>query len=525
MATKSHFRIVNESLPNPESTLVLVGTALNGPTHAPFILNDNFPTEDVLGRSPLSKAYNLARKSGLQSVILYRINGIHSTATLTFEGDAPDLPIDVISFRSVAAGDIYNDIEITCGSEKLTITSSAGVAKYYFFMNYPTANAIVEAINLDAEYGLTELTATVLAHGFEMRQFDADHLASFFLEGGSSEANMIPDRGAHGDITATIASLKDRLNLALFGSDVDNQKNFVINSDLGLLDYGVICLVDMFHDDGADFTKTLSSFCQSKSIELNSGAVGVIGVKPIFAEPEQPVSDKAISDKYVSLLGIAPTMLPAGAGQIGIENDTSLSSVYSYVQIVIGDTYIGNEFTMTPEPLSLSYAYAAIQAYLPSQTNMANKGLPGISQLNYEFSKENIDSLLANGYISIVRSIRKGLVPYQAVTGIGRKSNSLLRNPSVVRVSHLVTRRIAEYLDDFIGEATTPVSRSNLGVGLYSLMKGLVENSNIIRDFEVQVDYLNFNTEVRVKVSYVPLSYIESITTVVDMPFNREVIM
>jgi hypothetical protein len=459
-------------------------------------------------------AYKLARKTGQTRIIMYRINGAYATATLSYDG------VDIIKFSSIAASDLYNAVKFDCGPDKMTITGSDGTARHYFFSSYPSSNLLVDAINIDAEFGILEFTASVLVDGFNMSTFNDENTVSFTLQGGDSESDLIPIRGSSQDITPIIASLKERLNQALFGDDPEDQENYNPNSDLSELQFGVICLVDMFHDDGGDFTNILGRFCLKKSTELNNGSIGVVGVSPIF-----DVTDQAVADKYVSLISMSPTNKPAGLAEVGVEEAKVVASHYSYVQVVIGDITNSSVFSATPEPLSMAYAYAALQAYLTVETSMTNKGFIGLSRVNYEFSKEKIDSLLANGYISIVSSIRRGVVPYQAITAVGKKANSLLKNPSVVRVSHILTKRVTEYLDEFIGGTSTAISRKNLDTGLYNVLKALVEEDKLIRNYELQVDYSLYGQEVSIKISYVPLSYVDSVTTTVDMPLNREVII
>jgi hypothetical protein len=157
MTTLQDFKIVNQVNISPETTVVLVGTALDGPANTPFQLFDTVNPYDALGFSPLAHAYNAARRAGTSRILAYRINGIHSTATVK-----DSYGNGLFSLKSVAAADYYNDIHVILYPDHLTIKNSDGVtSRNYWFDKYPTVNDIVYGINRDAYYGLIEFNAEI----------------------------------------------------------------------------------------------------------------------------------------------------------------------------------------------------------------------------------------------------------------------------------------------------------------------------------------------------------------------------
>jgi hypothetical protein len=509
--TQKYFEIAEEVGSSPQNALVLVGTALDGPSMTPFRPNTLYNIEDIIGDCPLAIAYNYARVTGLSDVILFRINGLHATATLK-SGEVP-----IIEFQSVSANTSYNAITIEAQPDRLVVTSSIGELKDYYYQDYPSAGLMADAINLDAHFGLVEFVATALVPSFLMINFGGDSTTTVLFTGGATEEDLIPDRKTGIDISTTIDSLKMKLNEALFGEDLDDQLSSQSNSILGLMDYGVICLVDMFHDDSVGFTDMLSRFCYNKFLNTNNGSVGVIGTKPLY-----DVTDITKVSKLSSLLSTAPTLMMGGAA---VETESLVSvdiKPMAYVQVVIGDLEVPT-IAVNRELASLAYSYAATAALLPYNYGMTNKSLLGVSTLNYEFSKEDIDNLASNGYISIVSSIRKGNVPYMAVTALGSKAKSMTKSPSTLRTSCVISRAIAEYLDGYIGETSVGVSRKQMEQGLVDLMKIFADNQ-IIKDFDMKFDYLNSITEVYIKISYVPFTDLTNVTSVVRMPFNQGVI-
>lgn len=505
--TKAYFKTLEQVANSPDNTLVLVGTALDGPSRKPFSVSTVKRVEDIIGESPLARAYISAARTGLQNIILYRINGSHAKATLPFE----DVPI--MEFESVGAGIDYNNITIDVGPDKVVITCVDGTEKIYFFNNYPSAGVLADTINLDASFGLLEFNAIANDPTFDMTRFDDDHLYTVLFTGGDTESDLILNRTT--DVTSKIATLETKLKEALFGGDPDDQEAGEPNSLLGLMDYGVICLVDMFHDDPAKFSKLLATFCQNKSKQGGAGCIGVIGTAPIFGT----ITDQVITNKVQLLNSKAPNK--GVSVDVPVE-DTYLAKPISYIQIVTGDTTISSILGETVSPVSLAYAYAATQAFLPYNTIMSNKSLAGISNLNYEFSKKDVEDLLANGYISIVSSIRKGFVPYNAITAIGN-GISMMKAPSVVRITQVVTKRVTDYLDDYVGSTSSAVSRNALAKGIEQVVQEFKQNG-IVKDFKVALDYIIPTSEAQVHISLAPYTSVGTVSSTINMPFNRGVI-
>ncbi len=499
--TQAYFKIV-ETVPNPDNTLVIVGTALDGPSFTPFTISPLKPITDLIGISPLAEAYSAARRAGLSDIILYRINGTHSTGAVMYGGQ------DIILFRSVSANMAYNDISIDFGPDKVTVTGTTGIPRYYFFSAYPSAGKLVDILNLDALFGLIEFTAQAIDPSFDMSRFDVDHLYTVILDDGATDENLIPNRTT--DISSVATTLEGNLRQALFGYDSTDQDNYEPNSTLGLMDYGVIVLADMFHDDPADFTNLLSRFCQNKGLLNGGGTIGVIGVSPLFT-----VTDDILADKVTSLLSKAPNH---NTGTV-VEVDLTVPSPLSYIQIVTGDTTISNLYNEVTKPISLAYDYAAMQALLSYHKSMTNKSLVSITSLNYEFEKKDLEDLLSNGYISIVSSTRKGYVTYYAVTGIG-KNTKLLSSPEVVRITQVLTRKVSDYLDSYIGSTSVAFNRQNMQKDVNKVIQEFVD-SKIIRSFSTQFTYNSPNGEANVNIVFTPFSSVSTVSSTVTLPFGR----
>lgn len=514
--TLTQFNIIQEVTSIPENTLVLVGCALDGPTGTAFMINEGVNPYSFLGKSPLARAFVQAYNSGNSNIILYRINGTYSEATIKYS------TTDIFKFRAIAASDkyntitddsIYNNIKVYIDGEMLRVTNTLGIDRVYLLSAYNTAQQLGDALNLDAAYGLVEFETTVLQPTFFMNAFtDALSYTAFFT-GGSTESNLIPDRSLGVDISATITTLKTRAKVALFGEDPDDQVVGEPNSILGLLDFGGISLVDMFYDDDSEFASILGLFCYSKSF-LGQGCIGVLGTTPLYDLTDQSVinyKDRLVRLSPVSVFSPVSNV----SGSVVVPQEIT---PISHIQIVIGDTLIVDGIAELPSPVSLAYSYLATQILNPYYVNMTNKALLGITRINYEFSKEFLDILLLNGYISIVSSIRRGFVSYNAITAIGKQNGSAYRNPHYTRISQYISRLLIINLDDMVGETLGVSSQTGLVDKVKSIIQNLVDNK-IIRAYSVNCEFLS--SEVRLAVVYTPFTDVASITSVTTLPYNQ----
>jgi hypothetical protein len=513
--TRARFNVVEEVV-SPENALVIVGAALDGPSNRPFTIDSGTPIEEIIGEGRLSQAYNLAYRAGTNTIIIYRINGEHAQAEVVYSDPEGLEDFVILQFTSVCANDYSNNIEVTFETDRLVVKDSEGLYRNYYYYMYPSAQILADAINMDSLYGLVEFTAYAVKPTFDMSSFKDVAPYKLPFTGGSSEAEIIPQRATGSNMPASINLLKERLAEALFGTDAEDQEQFNPNSTLGLMKYGLITLVDMFHDDEAEFSKMLANFCYQKSNFDGNSSVGVIGTRPIFNPTKE-----ALTEQYERLMDLAP-LKDAEIPETAV--GSLLDNPYAYLEIVVGDNYLSTVLNETPEPISLAYSYAATRALLPYSTPMTNKGIRGISEINEQKTKEDIANLFLNGYISIVSSVRKGYVPYMATTAVGTKSYPLLGLPHVVRIAHAIIDRIVDYLDTYIGEPSTPVSRKRIQEDLNTLALEFV-TLEIIRSYSLAFEYSDNLTQMRVSLGVIPQSVVGSVTSSVTMPFSQGAII
>jgi hypothetical protein len=525
---RSQFSLIDYVDGNPENAIVLIGTGYDGPSNVPFKIGSDTDATDVLGASPLAKAYNQAYTAGASNIILYRLNGTHGTATLSYR-DQNDLLIDVLRFKSVSANDIYNsvtedgdvnNIKVEINGTALIVTKTDGTKRTYVLSSYMNAELLADALNTDSVYGLIEFETVALIPDFSLSMFTDDTSFTALFSGASTEESLILQRSDNVDITAKIAEMKSRLNVILFGENAEDQLNGEPNTIVGLMDYGGIAVADLYYEDDPDLAIILGKFCQNKSAYSGYGCMAILGTTPLY----NPTLDN-IEAKATNLNNLSPIIRFRNPGGLddgtGIEVQGTLNPL-NYVQIVTGDTMIVGRMGELPKPFSTAFGYLGTMVAIPYYMNPTNKPISSISNLSYEFSKENIDNLASNGYISIVSSIRKGYVAYLALTCVGQSSKSSFKKPHYIRMSQHISRILNNDLDNLVGSTRERNTKVTIERRINDLMQNLVD-SGAIRGYVVVCEFSNYNMVLTVSVSFTPYSDVESITTMTTLPLGQGV--
>lgn len=522
--SKTFFKLATGPELQPEHTLVLIGTSVGGPAETPFRLRTSVTPREVLKRGPLLEAYKAALNEGAKDIVLYRINGIHASTTFMGGFYNPTTGLDeekpVMELKAVGAHEDYNDVSFLLNETQMHVFLSAESTepeKIYDLQKYLTIKDLVNAINADAEYGIVNFNAqsfndkylTTKLYGYNARNGARKYLGGITNSTmGSSESHLIDSRDTH------INDLNNRLLKALYSESAYDQDNYIINSTLGMFDCGVVCVSGLYHDDSINLVESIGRFCLTKSNEHGQGCVGVIGIKPI----PTPTED-LVKAKVDELLNMRQEIDRGGA--INPDNPSVITSYgsagwESYVQVVVGDSLTYNEL-LEKQYAPLAYHYAGKQSSLLVHQAPTNKQLNGFGYLSYELNKEDVDKLLSNGYISIIRSVRRGFVPY-AQTNYVKEIDSPFKSPSTIRVVHYVASRLTNLLDDEIGSRTTPMSRKSLKAKTEELAQELM-TPDVVRNYDLAFKFSRKRGEMTIKLSITPLTEVESITSIVRLPF------
>lgn len=504
--TLNHFSIVNQVESTPEHTVVLVGTALDGPSNIPFSLFQEVNPYDVLGSSPLAHAYNAARRAGAQNIVAYRLNGNHSFAKVTDK-----FGLSLITLISVSAADRYDDIQVIKYPDHLYVEGTNGVVRNYFYDKYKTVSDLVYAINRDAHYGLLEFQAEALEPQYVLMNM-VDNPTYTVFTSGSSESHLINYRDPHAtrmtNPSLIVPELKERLKVALFGEDLEDILERQPNSSLGAMHYGVITICDMYHDDDPELTEMLGSFCLNKTKEIGFGCVAVIGTRPIYQEEDENEIPVPLSE----------TVHREVLKLVGLNQYTNTDELYKYVQVIVGHT---NYPESENESIPVSVGYAATQALLPYHVMMTNKSISGLGKLNFSLTKEDVALLSANGYTCIVPSIRKGIVPYLAVS-YSKDKASISSKPHCIRISQYVSHMLTEELDYLIGEVHSVISMREVMKSAKEMLNSLITDG-VIKDYEISHEISESQTELSIELSLTPFSEIQSVSSISVVSFPQGV--
>lgn len=494
---RMQFDIVEHVNSNPENAIVILGNALNGPSHTPISVDKEVDPKEVFGESPLADAYSAVRDSGANQIIAYRLNGFHAEASIKKLTSSP--AEEVLRFTSISAGLEYNDIKVNIFSDYIHIdeTPIGGKSRVYDFSKYPRAYDLAYAINRDARYGLLSFTARAIRPDTLLNTLVADNALVMFSK-GHDEADLIYDRNISINPVSIHEVMKERLETALFGTDPVDQSEFQPNSLLGMMSFGVIVLADMFYDDDSYYAESLGSFCMNKTKYGEMGCIGVIGVEPFSMSISE---DESI---YVNNL----TTLAGGR---------AYEEYMEYIQVIVGESKHRQEDRV----ISAAYAYAGSQAALPYYAIMSNKGIAGINQLSRTLSKEKIDSLTANGYTCIVPSIRRGTVAYSARTFT--TEDAPMSKPHCVRIAQNVAQVLSREFDSLVGSAVTFLNKKDIESKAHEIMKELV-SGGILKGYALSFTYSEGNKNVTVEAAITPFSEITKIKTITSVGFTREVV-
>jgi hypothetical protein len=519
---QTDFTLVNQIITKPENAVVLVGAALDGPSNTPFSLTIDAEPHQVLGECSLADAYVAARRVGISTIVAYRINGVHSTASLVDKNG-----VAVMEFRSIGGAESYNDIQMIAYPDHLFVVNTDGVSRSYYFDKYQKVNDLAYAINRDSYYGLIEFNAAVISDYYSLMNV-VDFATEVSFTSGTSESHLVnvrdPKSTGHTDIAVTVPILKDRLNMALFGDNPDDIEDRIPNSDLGAMNFGVIVLSDMFHDDyqldelgnqvNLGLTEVLASFCMNKTKEIGFGCVGVIGTRPIYENVIDPGDDEYGDMAEVEDYDV--TVHNRVLDLVSLSESLEDLEAYKYVQVIVGHT----EYPESNESsISMAYGYAAAQAYLPYYTMMSNKGIGGVGKLNFALTKEDVALLTSNGYTCIVPSIRRGFVPYYA-SSFSKDKESLASKPHNLRISQYVSHMLVEEVDGFIGESYAKLSIKDTIAKAKELLDGLIVDG-VIRNHTIDYELLENNTVLNINTSLTPFSELKSIGSVAMISFPQ----
>lgn len=469
--SKTHFVYAEEKQFDPFSTVLVVGPSLGGPLATPFSLHENADAETFLGDSPMLDAYKALQEQKVPNIILYRINGKHSTGIII----NPITGVETIRLHSICAGEDMNNIVAYVFGNHIVIDETAvgGMKREYSFDRYPTVDSLVDVINQDSIFGLVGVVAEKLSDAPLKTDFESRVVV--LLGQGMDDAWMCQDRWDYDWQDSDFQLMRTALETHLFEEDC-------IHPALGALQFNTCLLSGWFFEDDPYYLNRLEKFAVEKEEAGDMGCTMVVGVQPIL-EP----TPELIKAKEERLILFAQKDFP-------------------HIQVVVGE---GN-YHVDGRFVSGAYGYAGLLGANSYYESPTNKKIEGFLGLNYEIPRKGIASLSSNGYICIVPSIRKGFVPFYATSFSSTKD--LLYKPHILRTVQFLNYELQQQLGGFIGNPAQRKEQQQIQQVVRDLLESYAKKQ-WIRSYEHSISYGDSYRVAEINIGLIFYGEIERVNT------------
>src|SRR5690606_12392661 len=188
------FRISEPQVSATGETVLILGTAVDGPLNTPIRIRRPLEVEEIFGTyvddegrwngANLVLGVNQAYAGGARSIYLMRINGKYAELPLTNEDSEPQLLV-----RGRYPGAEYNGIAVVVTSTHMNIYAPGPTAPTatYRLSDYPSYAHLLDAVN--ADQGTHGVVLSLDGAG-EFDAVDLDTLPKTNLSGGDDELNL-----------------------------------------------------------------------------------------------------------------------------------------------------------------------------------------------------------------------------------------------------------------------------------------------------------------------------------------------
>ncbi len=439
--------------PDPATDSVLIiGTASDGPTNEPQRLRTLRDVEEMFGRATsvddaLVLAWQEAIGAGCEDVRLMRLSGGSKASVMLTVGDGT--PVDAIKVEGKYDG-VYDGakVEVNVETVEFTIPSFHGVG------------TLVYNLNTDAT---TPEPKTLKEFCDEVNE---DESNNFFLLSVEADDDDTVD-----DLDDETFELTGGSNGPTSASDRQN----AMETAYGLLqdyDMDIVVPISVYanEEDGNEnmggFAQQLAEFCFQVS-DRNKIAIGMISTSPIDGEAtlasvqSYVASIKALQHEYLAVV------------------DVNMIDIGRHISVVVGEGEFRDltrgVMSMYTRPLAV--AYAGLTSTLPGHSATTNKILQNVRRLRYVLSLRQMDDLTARRFVTFRRRVGRGIAATDGVTSA--RSDSDWVRLSTMRIVKDVTSALVVATDPFIGEGMNLVQRNALNTAIQDTLDNLQEVGSI----------------------------------------------
>lgn len=448
-----------QSVTDTTDTLLLLGTATDGPMHVPVRIRRPMEAEEVFGSyvdedgrwngASLVLGFNQAYSGGARNIYLMRITGKHAELVLENEDGEPQLTV-----QGRYPGEKYNGIavEVTSTHLKIYAPGTSGPLAEYRLSDFPTYAHLMDAVNADQElHGVT----VVLNGTTEGDPVDLAVTPKTNLAGGDDELNLplgsYENPGTYRGKLATAYEIIRDLDVSIvvpLGVYVTVQES---GGSFGGVDYtDAQALVDLL-------------YYMNKN---EHPATGVIGASRL----NNPTPARIAA--YADCLAANPPKLFTNEEDAG-----------RYLSIVVAEpTFFDTKLRLYAD--SGAALYAGLYSAMPTHHATTNAQIPGTLGLRYSFTLSKLDALNGAGFVTFRNRRGRGLVVTDDPTAAQRDSD--YRYLSVVRIVNEVIDTIRQVGAPYTGKPVGGERRNSLITDIQVALESLQRQGKIV-DFNFAV--------------------------------------
>lgn len=503
--------------PNRGKTILLLGTAADGPVMTPTAISSPAQFEAVFGDSmkgDLGKAFlEVYRSNKSLDIHLMRISGTQAVGEIQTEAGV------AISIKSKYGGSKYNyiSIEFQISSFQGTprnamIVTMADQARtpvsrmVYYLDKYEYVNDLVQAVNADARRGAVPI---ILSTGMPFEPishiWETNEGGMFWLLDGTDGLDLTKNQrylalddayslleGYYIDIIVPVeAFFDDSHPVAFYGQGVYGTSYYASKRDY-------LSLTDAEDQDQiVSFHKQLITFCSTQQ-SFGIFTHGVIGL--------HPVEDPTIINRYPYSFIEKLVQVTAFKDRRGLSTTQSGQTVDygNYISVVAGE-FIYKAGTSEEYFNNFYLVYAAMVAGIFTDISTTNRPVPlSDISLRYEFSTEEIRDMADIGVVTFRNSVRKGIVVCNGVTAA--LSSSDMHYVSNVRMVQLTMSLVDQATQDLVGmDLPSVVMSKELDRVIGELLKYLASSSvGILKGYSFSTSWSQETQQGNVELSLMP---------------------
>lgn len=464
-----------------EGLVCLIGMAKDGPVRQPFLLKEETDVFLFLGQNQLSLAYQQLEEAGISrnQIVIYRMNGIHGQVDLKNETDT------FFRFKTIGASASDRQLSIRTGKGTLSLIARQRLSdeeevvqtRTFVLGEYPYLKDLEDAINYEAELGLTEIVAFA-PNNLPTHTCFNESVEYFFLNSDPEDDCLLTSQ--------TILKNHKERYWEKFEESFLVDKTLTFEPTLFELRAEALLFTDIYFDTFPEVAVLASKFAEQSTALHGRASYAIFNTSPI--PKEQVIEPWYYQDEKGHWVTENGTLVIQPGQEKKAYTDQLLStslllnrtdSALEHLQVVVGD------FPFEEEALPLAPYYVATFLQTPTTLPVTNKAMQNI-YFGETLSRKSIDILTDNGYICCVQSIRRNSVAYRAQSFRKKQPKSVFHSLHAHRTVLEINRTIKEKLETLIGVNNNEYQASSVHFFLKELLQNY-QQKGVLQQFEIKL--------------------------------------